>query len=133
MLQVSNLSLVQRVNIALDMASALEYLHHGCEVPIVHRDLKPSNILLDSDKVAHVGDFGLAKFLPQPPNPNQSTSTGVKGTIGYAPPGIFCLLLPNSNNLQPARWVSVSHFLSFSLEFGKTDIVGYELLLHLDT
>jgi len=93
MLEVRGLSLLQRVNIALDVASALEYLHNDCEVPIVHRDLKPSNILLDNDMVAHVGDFGLVKFLPQSLHPNQSSSTGVKGTIGYAAPGIFCLTL----------------------------------------
>ena len=77
------------------MAYALEYLHHGCGAPIVHRDLKPSNILLDNDMVAHVGDFGLAKFLSQSFNPNQSSSVGVGGTIGYAAPGVFCLPLIN--------------------------------------
>lgn len=86
-LKVRNLSLLQTVNIALDVAAALEYLHHDCEVPIVHRDLKPSYVLLDNEMVAHVGDFGLANFLPQPSHPNHNSSTGVKGSIGYAAPG----------------------------------------------
>nr|GEW21462.1 protein kinase-like domain-containing protein [Tanacetum cinerariifolium] len=47
-------------------------------------DIKPSNILLDDDMVAHVGDFGLARLLCA--DLNQSSSSGVKGTIGYAPP-----------------------------------------------
>ncbi|XP_065862983.1 probable LRR receptor-like serine/threonine-protein kinase At3g47570 [Euphorbia lathyris] len=37
----------------------------------------------------HVGDFGLARILlpePQVTNLNESSSTGVKGTIGYAAP-----------------------------------------------
>ncbi|XP_021739689.1 probable LRR receptor-like serine/threonine-protein kinase At3g47570 [Chenopodium quinoa] len=85
-LEVGKLTLLQRVNIALDLACALNYLHHGCENSIVHRDLKPSNVLLDNDMVAHVGDFGLARFLPQSSYPNQSSSAGVKGTIGYAAP-----------------------------------------------
>ncbi|XP_042482205.1 probable LRR receptor-like serine/threonine-protein kinase At3g47570 [Macadamia integrifolia] len=33
----------------------------------------------------HVGDFGLARFLFERSN-NQSTSTGIKGSIGYVPP-----------------------------------------------
>ncbi|KAK2981034.1 hypothetical protein RJ640_005926 [Escallonia rubra] len=83
---LQHLSLIQRIDIALDVASALDYLHNRCQTPIIHRDLKPSNILLDHDMTAHVGDFGLAKFLPELSNPNQSTSSGIKGTIGYMPP-----------------------------------------------
>ncbi|KAK9191318.1 hypothetical protein WN943_019930 [Citrus x changshan-huyou] len=84
-----NLNLLQRLNIAVDVASALDYLHHYCETPIVHCDLKPSNVLLDGELTAHVGDFGLAKFLPEATNnlsSNQSSSVGVKGTVGYAAP-----------------------------------------------
>ncbi|XP_074319983.1 uncharacterized protein LOC141656827 [Silene latifolia] len=80
------LTLLQRVDIAIDVAHALSYLHHDCEIPIVHCDLKPSNILLDNDMVARVGDFGLAKFLAQPRHPDQSSSTGIRGTIGYIAP-----------------------------------------------
>ncbi|GKB44305.1 kinase-like domain-containing protein, partial [Tanacetum coccineum] len=46
--------------------------------------MKPSNILLDDDMVAHVGDFGLARLLGT--YLYQNSSTGVKETIGYAPP-----------------------------------------------
>ncbi|KAK2641306.1 hypothetical protein Ddye_023069 [Dipteronia dyeriana] len=88
--KVSNLSLIQRLNIAIDVASAIEYLHHHCQPPIVHGDLKPSNVLLDHDMVAHVGDFGLAKFLsgdpPSAASGTQSSSIGIKGTIGYVAP-----------------------------------------------
>ncbi|ONK66530.1 uncharacterized protein A4U43_C06F9150 [Asparagus officinalis] len=54
-------SLIQRLNIAIDVADALKYLHYDCQVQVIHCDLKPSNILLDDDMVAHVGDFGLAR------------------------------------------------------------------------
>ncbi|CAN1295332.1 Probable LRR receptor-like serine/threonine-protein kinase At3g47570 [Linum perenne] len=84
-----SLNFVQRLNAAIDIASAVDYLHNHCGTPIVHCDLKPSNVLLDEDMVAHVGDFGLARFLSAVANPssNHSSSTiGIKGTIGYAPP-----------------------------------------------
>ncbi|KAH9707064.1 putative LRR receptor-like serine/threonine-protein kinase [Citrus sinensis] len=84
-----NLNLLQRLSIAVDLASALDYLHHFCETPIVHCDLKPSNVLLDGELTAHVGDFGLAKFLPDATNnlsSDQPSSIGVKGTVGYAAP-----------------------------------------------
>ncbi|XP_048140731.1 probable LRR receptor-like serine/threonine-protein kinase At3g47570 [Rhodamnia argentea] len=84
------LNFFQRINIAIDVASALDYLHHQCHIPIIHCDLKPSNILLDAEMVAHVGDFGLAKFLPGSSSntvTNRTSSVGIRGTIGYAPPG----------------------------------------------
>ncbi|XP_062095254.1 probable LRR receptor-like serine/threonine-protein kinase At3g47570 [Humulus lupulus] len=83
------LSLVQRLNIAIDVASAMDYLHHHCQQPIVHCDLKPSNILLDSDMTAHVGDFGLARFIQEATSrsqPQQTSSFVLNGTIGYAAP-----------------------------------------------
>ncbi|KAJ9160293.1 hypothetical protein P3X46_025707 [Hevea brasiliensis] len=87
--QTRKLNFLQRLCIALDVASALHYLHDHCETPIVHCDLKPSNILLDTDMTAHVGDFGLARLLSQSnknPFQSQSFSTGIKGTIGYMAP-----------------------------------------------
>ncbi|XP_008345545.3 probable LRR receptor-like serine/threonine-protein kinase At3g47570 [Malus domestica] len=83
------LSFMQRLNIAIDVASALDYLHHHCEMAIVHCDLKPSNVLLDEDMVAHVGDFGLARFLfetSNDPSFSQTMSSQLKGSIGYIPP-----------------------------------------------
>ncbi|KAL4600629.1 hypothetical protein ACB092_11G212700 [Castanea dentata] len=86
-----NLNLLQRLNIAIDVANALEYLHYHCHAPIVHCDLKPSNVLLDDEMIGHVGDFGLARFLLEATecHANQSSSIGLRGTIGYAPPGEF--------------------------------------------
>ncbi|KAK2995498.1 hypothetical protein RJ640_000781 [Escallonia rubra] len=84
-----SLSLLQRLNIAIDVACALDYLHNNCGTTLVHCDLKPSNVLLDINLVAHLGDFGLARFLPQTTNAystSQSNSMAIKGTIGYAAP-----------------------------------------------
>ncbi|PPS18636.1 hypothetical protein GOBAR_AA01938 [Gossypium barbadense] len=84
-----NLNFFQSVNVAIDVAHALEYLHHHCEEPIIHCDLKPSNILLDKEMVGHISDFGLAKILSTDRlnySANKSSSLGLRGTIGYAPP-----------------------------------------------
>ncbi|GKV51595.1 hypothetical protein SLEP1_g58231 [Rubroshorea leprosula] len=47
-------SFIQRLNIAIDVGLALEYLLYYCQPTIVHGDLKPSNVLLDHDVVAHM-------------------------------------------------------------------------------
>ncbi|PIN00289.1 Non-specific serine/threonine protein kinase [Handroanthus impetiginosus] len=81
-----SLTLIRRLNIAIDVASALDYLHHHCGTPLVHCDLKPSNILLDGEFVAHVSDFGLARFTQEATSGQRNSSGGIKGTIGYAAP-----------------------------------------------
>ncbi|XP_075510224.1 LOW QUALITY PROTEIN: uncharacterized protein LOC142546413 [Primulina tabacum] len=82
------LSLRERLNIVIDVSSALDYLHHSCHGKIVHCDLKPSNILLDEKMIAHVGDFALAKFISDASNKSHPTSSsaGLRGTIGYVAP-----------------------------------------------
>ncbi|KAL6275832.1 hypothetical protein ACE6H2_019433 [Prunus campanulata] len=84
------LNLEQRLDIAIDVACALDYLHNHCETPTVHCDLKPSNVLLDNEMTGHVSDFGLARFLSQQTGTNASenptSSIGIKGTVGYAAP-----------------------------------------------
>ncbi|KAH0681117.1 hypothetical protein KY284_022202 [Solanum tuberosum] len=79
----SNLNLLQRVAIMLDVAVAIEYLHHGHNTPIVHCDVKPANVLLDEDMVAHVGDFGISKILAIS---KSMAYTETLGTLGYIAP-----------------------------------------------
>ncbi|CAL5366224.1 unnamed protein product [Camellia sinensis] len=84
-----SLNLLQRLNIAIDVGSTLDYLHHRCQKPIVHCDLKPSNVLLNSEMTAHVSDFELAKFLLEvnhSNSANQSSSIRIRGSVGYAAP-----------------------------------------------
>ncbi|KAK8939320.1 putative receptor-like protein kinase [Platanthera guangdongensis] len=83
------LDLGHRLSIAADVADALEYLHHDCQPSIIHFDMKPSNILLDDDMRAHVGDFGLSRFLPEALSISLQDSyskSWIKGTIGYVAP-----------------------------------------------
>ncbi|KAJ3696723.1 hypothetical protein LUZ61_000428 [Rhynchospora tenuis] len=86
-LPVQNLGLLQRLSITIDIAEALDYLHYHGPTPIVHCDIKPSNVLLDDYMTAHLGDFGLARFLSDTLLSQSSTSTSaIEGSIGYIPP-----------------------------------------------
>ncbi|KAL6143173.1 hypothetical protein ACLB2K_053868 [Fragaria x ananassa] len=84
-----SLTFVQRLDITIDVACAVDYLHNHCETPIVHCDLKPGNVLLNHDLTGHVADFGLARILSRLADnvsANQSSSIGIRGTVGYAAP-----------------------------------------------
>ncbi|KAL5569890.1 hypothetical protein UlMin_026465 [Ulmus minor] len=86
--QPRKLSLLQRLDIVIDLASALQYLHDQCEQPVIHCDLKPSNVLLDKDMIAHVSDFGIARLLSstKASTGKKSSTIGLMGTIGYTAP-----------------------------------------------
>ncbi|XP_042035048.1 putative receptor-like protein kinase At3g47110 [Salvia splendens] len=77
------LDLIQRLKIAIDVAAALEYLHHGHTFPIVHCDIKPSNVLFDQDMVAHLADFGISKLFD---GGETIIQTQKLATIGYTAP-----------------------------------------------
>ncbi|CAL5417241.1 unnamed protein product [Camellia sinensis] len=85
-----NLKLIQKLDISMDIATALEYLHCGyCESTIIHGDLKPSKVLLDDEMMAHTRDFGLAKIVSTVSSDvahGQSNSVVIRGTIGYVAP-----------------------------------------------
>ncbi|KAK4478789.1 hypothetical protein RD792_014288 [Penstemon davidsonii] len=82
-LQLEPLSWKRRLNIALDVARGMEYLHTLAHQSFIHRDLKPSNILLSDDFRAKVSDFGLVKLAP---DGEKSVVTRLAGTFGYLAP-----------------------------------------------
>ncbi|KAJ0789987.1 putative protein kinase RLK-Pelle-LRR-XII-1 family [Helianthus annuus] len=141
----SRLNFLQIINIFMDVASALDYIHNHCVPSIIHGDLKPSNILLDHDMVAHVGDFGLARFLG---TSYQNSSTGIRGTIGYAPPeyglgsemtssgdvySFGILLLEVMTRKKPTsdifnEGLSLHKFVSMALPDHVTDVIDFNIL-----
>ncbi|VVA90110.1 unnamed protein product [Arabis nemorensis] len=83
----NTLTWTQRLQIALDAAQGLEYLHCGCKPPIVHRDVKTSNILLNDKNRAKLADFGLSRIFQT--ESRSHVSTLVAGTPGYLDPLCF--------------------------------------------
>ncbi|XP_059447412.1 LEAF RUST 10 DISEASE-RESISTANCE LOCUS RECEPTOR-LIKE PROTEIN KINASE-like 1.1 isoform X4 [Corylus avellana] len=69
-----------RMNIAIETATALAYLHAS---EIIHRDVKTNNILLDKNFCVKVADFGLSRLFP---NDVSHVSTAPQGTPGYVDP-----------------------------------------------
>ncbi|KAI3750575.1 hypothetical protein L2E82_21240 [Cichorium intybus] len=84
-----SLSFRMRLQVALDSAKGILYLHTEANPPIFHRDIKSNNILLDSKLTAKVADFGLSRLAPildeNGLGPNY-VSTLVRGTPGYLDP-----------------------------------------------
>ncbi|KAK1423828.1 hypothetical protein QVD17_19137 [Tagetes erecta] len=83
---VPRLSWETRIQIAVDVANALEYLHFYCDPPLCHRDIKSSNILLDVNFVAKVADFGLACASKGGSICFEPVNADIRGTPGYMDP-----------------------------------------------
>ena len=71
------------LDVCEQIARALAAAH---ERGIVHRDLKPSNVMLRSDGVVKVLDFGLAERLDQRSRDGARPGQHVVGTPGYMSP-----------------------------------------------
>ncbi|EOY13291.1 Leucine-rich repeat protein kinase family protein, putative [Theobroma cacao] len=141
------LDILHRLNIMIDVASALEYLHHGQTIPVVHCDLKPNNVLLDEDMVAHLGDFGIAKLLGEE---DSTVQTITLATIGYMAPeygtqGVVSikgdvysfgiLLMETLTRKKPTNEMfdgemSLKHWVTKSLPSALTQVIDANLLIN---
>eukprot|EP00250_Pteridium_aquilinum_P020883 c24977_g1_i2 orf=45-2621(-) len=80
------LSWKKRVEIAQQVAYALQYLHDVARPPVVHGDIKSANVLLDEDDNAKLCDFGFSSKAGPNSSVFHSTVASVKGSLGYLDP-----------------------------------------------
>ena len=73
------LAVEEAIRIALEVARGLAKAH---ERRIVHRDVKPANIMITSDGLVKILDFGIAKLS----DPSVTQTAGVIGTLAYMSP-----------------------------------------------
>ncbi|KAI6671822.1 hypothetical protein NL676_006707 [Syzygium grande] len=106
----------KRLQIAVDAAQGLDYLHNGCKPPIIHRDLKTTNILLSEDFRAKIADFGLSRaFVTEN---DAYVSTCPAGTPGYLDPEF-----QSSGNLNKKSDVYSFGIVLFELITGRPAIM----------
>ncbi|OAE21461.1 hypothetical protein AXG93_2105s1000 [Marchantia polymorpha subsp. ruderalis] len=87
------LSWKKRVDIVMNAARGLEYLHKDCKPPVIHRDVKSENILLTDELQAKLADLGISRQAPELDVDKQHVNTGIitmiKGTFGYLDPEYY--------------------------------------------
>ncbi|XP_033117746.1 aurora kinase B-like [Anneissia japonica] len=76
----------KRMGFIQNIADGVAYLH---ENNIAHRDLKPDNILIDSQGVAKIADFGLAKVFDSPDIRQTLYTNTLAGTYPYMAPEVI--------------------------------------------
>uniref|UniRef100_A0A0E0KKY4 Protein kinase domain-containing protein n=1 Tax=Oryza punctata TaxID=4537 RepID=A0A0E0KKY4_ORYPU len=80
----NGLELAQRLNIAIDVAHAITYLHEFKEQQIIHRNIRSSNVLLTDTLTAKLAGVGLARMAGGESSGSEDTQG--KSAAGYVDP-----------------------------------------------
>ncbi|XP_071688490.1 probable serine/threonine-protein kinase PBL22 [Rutidosis leptorrhynchoides] len=83
----SSLTCIKRLNICIDVATALEFLHGGVatHASVIHRDIKTENILLNDEWKAKLADYGLS-MISAINHKTEYIIANACGTEGYVDP-----------------------------------------------
>ncbi|KAK7336052.1 hypothetical protein VNO77_16580 [Canavalia gladiata] len=77
----------QRLRICLDVASAMQYMHHVMNPSYVHRNVKSRNIFLDEEFGAKIGNFGMAGCVENDTeDPHFYSTNPASWSLGYLAP-----------------------------------------------
>jgi serine/threonine-protein kinase len=98
------------------IALAVQYIH---DRGIVHRDLKPANILVTSDGIPKLADFGLARLFTEPSD--LTDSDAIMGTPQYMAPE---QALGKSNEIGPATDIHALGTILYELLTGHPPFRG---------
>ena len=82
-----------KYSISFGISLGLQYLHSQTP-PIVHRDLTSKNILLTSNNIAKVADFGVSRIFKPEPNKQHVSMTPTPGNVCHMPPESLSLSTP---------------------------------------
>ena len=120
------------VRVILDACAGLQAAHeltdeNGKPLGVVHRDVSPHNILIGTDGVARIADFGIAKVLHHNVN---ATATGVlKGKLSYmAPEYVADQILDARSDVFGMGVVLWEQLAGKKLFRGKTDVETLSLI-----
>ncbi|XP_031248144.1 non-functional pseudokinase ZED1-like [Pistacia vera] len=80
---IEPLQLTHRLNIAMEIANAVAYLHLGFSRPILFKDINSSHILFDENYVPKLFNFSVSEFIPEG---ETHITNGVRGTSGHVAP-----------------------------------------------
>lgn len=83
------LTWIDRVDIAVKIARGISYLHSFQEEPVVHRDIKTANILIGDNLDPRIGDFTLVRQMETSLVGETQYSQNVIGTSVYMSPEAF--------------------------------------------
>ncbi|KAG6552785.1 hypothetical protein Mapa_005733 [Marchantia paleacea] len=127
-----------RLEIAIDAARGIEYLHKDCNPAVIHRDVKSSNILLGDKLQAKITDLGISKQVSEVESEDPEVvattiggvSTAIKGTFGYLDPELVSFLstLFLDHSLQQSSPSLFKYFIRRKLTT-KSDVYSFGIVL----